>query len=57
VREFLSAALTILRANGDLVASLTTILPVQDLPPEVLRRYVEVTREAAEEIASHLEHQ
>ena len=56
-RDLMGVAVPILRANGDLVASLTTILPVQDLPPEVLRRYVEVTREAAEEIASHLEHQ
>ncbi|HYZ34240.1 MAG TPA: IclR family transcriptional regulator [Crenalkalicoccus sp.] len=54
-RDLMGVGVPILRTDGDLVGSLTTIMPRQDLPPDALRRYVEVTRGAAEEIASHLE--
>jgi DNA-binding IclR family transcriptional regulator len=54
-RDLMGVAVPILRASGDLAGSLTTILPLQDLAPPVLARYVSVTRAAAQEIASHLD--
>jgi DNA-binding IclR family transcriptional regulator len=54
-RDLMGVAVPILRANGSLVGSLTTIMPIHELAPEEIERYVRVTRAAAEEIASHLD--
>lgn len=54
-RDLMGVAVPILRANGELAGSLTTIMPLQDLPPAALARYVDVTRGAAQDIASHLD--
>lgn len=53
-KQLMGVAVPILREGGELVGSLTTILPLRDMPEQMLRRYVDVTRTAAEEIADHL---
>lgn len=53
-RQLMGVAVPILRPTGDIAASLTTILPIQDLSPNQLARVVTVTRAAADEISARL---
>jgi DNA-binding IclR family transcriptional regulator len=52
--ELMGIGVPILRQNGELVGSLTTIMPLQDHSPKALARYIKITSAAAEEIAARL---
>lgn len=53
-RDLMGIGVPILVNGEELVASLTTIMPLQALSEKALQHYVGVTRAAAEEIADHL---
>ena len=53
-RDLMGVGVPILRAGGELVGSLTTIMPLQDHAPQALARHIRVTKEAAAEIAASL---
>lgn len=53
-RSLMGVGVPILGRSG-LVGSLTTIMPLRNLPDETLQKIVATTRNAAEEIADHLD--
>ena len=53
-RQLMGVGVPILRANGEVAASLTTIFPLQELTPKQMEKFVRVTRAAADEIAAGL---
>lgn len=55
-RELMGIAVPILGPTGELMGSLTTIMPIATLPPEVLAHRVSVTMRAASEITGQLVH-
>jgi len=54
-QDLMGVAVPIVRGDGELAGSLTTILPLQDLSPKALAHCVKVTGEAALEIAARLD--
>lgn len=53
-RELMGIGVPILGPGGEAVGSLTTILPLQELSPQALDRFLSVTCSAAQEIAQGL---
>ncbi|MBN9409882.1 MAG: IclR family transcriptional regulator [Burkholderiales bacterium] len=53
-RDLMGVGVPILRASGELVGSLTTIMPLRSDGDEALERHIRITREAAAEIAAGL---
>lgn len=53
-KELMGVGVPILGPGGEVAASLTTILPLQELAPRQLDKVVRVTRAAADEIAAAL---
>lgn len=54
-QDLMGVGVPILRSSGELVGSLTTIRPLDEIGPQELDRYIRITRAAAAEIGANLD--